>query len=396
MTSIDNLLAAVGSAVVLVVDDQPANTLLVRRLLERAGLPSVTEINDSTVVQAMLPDVSPDLVLLDLKMPVMDGYDVLEQIQRFAAGTFLPVIVLTADDSHESLEKALAMGAHDFLKKPFDHVELTLRVRNLLLTRAATQELRRSRRTLRQRLDVFEPELVSVETDRDGIRQLIGDTLADDNFDIVLQPVVDMRDGSVVGAEALSRFPSGGVLATPVAWFSAAQRVGLSSQLEGRAFVKALERLPAMQPEHYLAVNVSPALVLAGLADVVAPEDVWRRIVLELTEHVPVDDYTALNHGLDALRRLGARLAVDDTGAGYASLRHIVDLHPDVIKMDIGIVRGVDRDPTRTAVAELLLRFAERIGAHVVAEGVETEAERATLLDLGAIWGQGYLFGRPA
>lgn len=396
MTGVDNLLRAVDDAAVLVVDDQPANTLLVRRLLERAGLRSVTEVNDATVVASMLPDLAPDLVLLDLKMPLVDGYEVLEQVHRYAAGTYLPVIVLTADDSHASLEKALAMGAHDFLRKPFDHVELTLRVRNLLLTRAATQELRRSRRTLRRRLDVFEPELVSVETDRDGVRQLIGEVLAADAFDVVLQPVVDMRDGTPVGAEALSRFPHGQVLATPLAWFTAAQRVGLSAQLEGRAFVKAVERLPGMDAGHYLAVNVSPELVLAGLGGLVGGDAVWPRLVLELTEHVPVEDYGALNHALDALRRRGARLAVDDTGAGFASLRHIVDLHPDVIKMDIGIVRGVDRDPTRAAVAELLLRFADRIGAYVVAEGVETERERRALLDLGARWGQGFLFGRPA
>lgn len=396
MTTLDNLLLAVRDAAVLVVDDQPANTLLVRRLLQRAGLSSVTEVNDATAVQPLLPDLEPDLVLLDLKMPVMDGYEVLEQVQRYAGGTFLPVIVLTADDSHASLEKALAMGAHDFLKKPFDHVELALRVRNLLLTRAAAQELRRSRRALRHRLDVFEPELVSVEIDSDGIRQLVGETLADDRFEVVLQPIVDMRDGSVVGAEALSRFPASGVLPTPTAWFTAAHRLGLSGHLEGRAFTKALQRLPDVRPPLWLAVNVTPGLVLTGLP-ALAPVDVaWTSLVLELTEHVPVDDYTALNLALDDLRDRGARLAVDDTGAGFASLRHIVDLHPDIIKMDIGIVRGVDRDPTRAAVAELLLRFAERIDAQVVAEGVETPAERDTLLHLGAIWGQGFLFGRPA
>jgi EAL domain-containing protein (putative c-di-GMP-specific phosphodiesterase class I) len=88
-------------------------------------------------------------------------------------------------------------------------------------------------------------------------------------------------------------------------------------------------------------------------------------------------------------------LAVDDTGAGFASLRHIIDLHPDYIKLDLGIVRGVDRDPSRAAMAEMLVRFADRLGIRVVAEGIETESERTALVALGAEWGQGYLFGRP-
>lgn len=108
-----------------------------------------------------------------------------------------------------------------------------------------------------------------------------------------------------------------------------------------------------------------------------------------------MEDYAALNAALAPLRAQGAQIAVDDTGAGFASLRHILDLAPDVIKIDIGITRNVDSDPSRAAVVTMLVAFAERMGIRVVAEGVETEAERDTMLELGAVYGQGYLFGRP-
>lgn len=144
-----------------------------------------------------------------------------------------------------------------------------------------------------------------------------------------------------------------------------------------------------------MALNVSPRAVLAGLPDLVGGDVPWDRVVLELTEHVPVEDYSVLHAALSGVRGRGARLAIDDAGAGFASLRHIVDLDPDLIKLDIGITRGVDVDPSRAAIAEMIAGFGHRISADVVAEGVETEDERRTLIGLGLRLGQGFLFGRP-
>lgn len=395
MTEVDRLLAPVADSRVMVVDDNPANTTLVRRLLQRSGLDDVTEVTDSRTVAAMLPEVEPDLVVLDLRMPGVDGFEVLQEVQRYAAGTFLPVIVVTADDSRTAVQRALAMGAQDYLRKPFDAVELALRVRNLLLTRAATLELRRGRAMLSAQLDVFEPELSAVEADPEAVRARIQEVLRVDGFVIALQPIVEMRGRVVVGAEALSRFPAG-PFATPGAWFAAARRVGLDVELEAAAAQRALELLPSRPADTLLAVNVSPRTLLAGLPRLVGRDQPWERVVLELTEHVPVEDYVPLNQALKRLRDRGTRLAVDDTGAGFASLRHILDLAPDIIKLDIGLIRGVDRDPGRAALAEMVVRFADRVGATVIAEGVESEAEWRALRRLGVPWGQGYFFGRPA
>ena len=121
----------------------------------------------------------------------------------------------------------------------------------------------------------------------------------------------------------------------------------------------------------------------------------WDHVVVEITEHDPVEDYAALNAALAPLRAAGARIAVDDTGAGFASMRHVLELHPDIIKIDLAIVQGVDVDPGRGALAGMLASFAGALGILVVAEGVETPVQRDRLLELGVVLGQGDLLGRP-
>jgi EAL domain-containing protein (putative c-di-GMP-specific phosphodiesterase class I) len=118
-----------------------------------------------------------------------------------------------------------------------------------------------------------------------------------------------------------------------------------------------------------------------------------RRLILELTEHVSIDDYAALRKAIEALGN--ADLAVDDAGAGYASLRHILELRPAFAKLDISLVRGIDVDELRQALVAGLVYFALRSGCHLIAEGVESEDEATALRRLGVEFAQGYLFGRP-
>lgn len=389
--TLSGMLAAFPDARVLVVDDQPANTALIHRLLARAGITEVREVNDSREVQALLAEFDPDVVLLDLRMPHVDGFEVLRQVQRYAAGSYLPVMVITADDSRSSLQQALSMGAHDYLQKPFDATELTLRVRNVLMTRMAVLELRRSRALLNDRLDVFEPELSGLLEGPETVRASVAEVIASDSLRIALQPIVHMSDGRVYAYEALSRFPAEGY-GSPAAWFLAADRAGVSVELERHAVVKALALLPAIPATSLLAINVSPKLLLSGQLPTLPP----GRVILELTEHVPVEDYSALERALAPLRESGVYLAVDDTGAGFASLRHILYLKPNIIKLDLAIIRNIDQDPRRAAVARMMTQFAAGENAMVVAEGVETCEERDCLIDIGAVLGQGYFFARPA
>jgi len=144
-----------------------------------------------------------------------------------------------------------------------------------------------------------------------------------------------------------------------------------------------------------LAVNVSPLLLAAGAVSTLLQSVPPERVVVELTEHIAIQDYCALSQMVEQLRANGARLAVDDTGAGISSLAHILSLRPDIIKLDRFLVSGVDTDPARRALAVALVGFASEIGAGVVAEGIETEGELNTLRALGIVLGQGFFLGRP-
>jgi EAL domain-containing protein (putative c-di-GMP-specific phosphodiesterase class I) len=208
---------------------------------------------------------------------------------------------------------------------------------------------------------------------------------------VVYQPIVELVTGEVIGFEALSRFASG----TPDEWFSDAASVGLGLELELHALRVALAKHYKMPMGTYLSLNVSPQTAVSqSLAEMLAGSS-CERIVLEVTEHVGIEDYGALSRSLEPLRCLGARIAVDDAGAGYASLRHILNVRPDIIKLDLALTRGVDADPARQALAGALLGFGEQIGATLIAEGIETQGELAELVRLGLRYGQGYLLGRP-
>jgi EAL domain-containing protein (putative c-di-GMP-specific phosphodiesterase class I)/CheY-like chemotaxis protein len=367
---------------VLVVDDNIANVELLAALLEDEGLSRVTTETDSRLVSDILPSVNPDLVLLDLHMPHLDGVAVLEQITRFAAGTYLPVLVLTADVTSDARNRALAHGARDFLSKPLDLTEVTLRIANLLETRQLYAALRRT-----GRVDEYAPE------DDDLVRDRIQTVLHDAGITPFFQRVVDVDTMTTVGHEALARFATSHERG-PAGWFGDAFRVGLGVELEWLAVTRALPFLETA-PTTFLALNMSPATILHLREQNLCDPDLCPRIVVELTEHVPIEDYSALHDSLRDMRAHGARLAADDLGSGYAGFRHLIALEPDIIKLDISLVRGIHRNKGARALASALVAFAADVGAAVIAEGVEEAAELAELRDIGVHLAQGYYLGRP-
>ena len=215
----------------------------------------------------------------------------------------------------------------------------------------------------------------------------------DDVVHAVYQPICTLA-GSTVGAEARARF-RGPPARGPVRWFAEADEVGLLRELELAAVRAALVGLPDL-PEHvFLAVNASPStLCTAAFLRLIAASD-GPRLVVEITEHARIDDYDALRETLDALRDFGVRIAIDDAGAGFASLRHILRLEPEFIKLDRTLIDGIEADRSRQALAAGLISFAEKIDATIVAEGIERLAEVEKLSELGVRYGQGYFFARP-
>jgi EAL domain-containing protein (putative c-di-GMP-specific phosphodiesterase class I) len=211
---------------------------------------------------------------------------------------------------------------------------------------------------------------------------------------MVFQPIADLADGRVAGVEALARFavePS----RTPDVWFEEAEVVHLREELELAAVRLALAHPELLPGGTYLSINLSPETVTSARFAELLPDVPAESVVLEVTEHARVEDYGALGDALKDFRARGGRLAVDDAGAGFASLKHILRLAPEVVKLDREVAQGIDSDRPRRALAAALISFAFDIGADVVAEGIETQAEVDALRDLGVSYGQGYYLARP-
>ena len=218
----------------------------------------------------------------------------------------------------------------------------------------------------------------------------------------LFQPIVDARSGAMIGYEALSRGPKGHHLERPDRFLAAAADAGLHRELDMKmdslARGRARERLP--RGELLLFVNVTaarfepyPGLVTTDWLS----SDLWprERTVLELTEHTPLSGSEELLRRLQYLRDNGERFALDDAGAGFSGLASLALLTPEFVKVDIALVRGCDRDPVKQAIISALVHYVKRANGVLVAEGVETVAERATVQDLGVDCIQGFLVGKP-
>jgi EAL domain-containing protein (putative c-di-GMP-specific phosphodiesterase class I)/CheY-like chemotaxis protein len=234
------------------------------------------------------------------------------------------------------------------------------------------------------------PELVARHREA-ALRAELDAVIRDRSFSPVFQPVLDLDTGEILGAEALTRFTDG---TRPDVRFEGAAEVGVGLRLETVTLEAAVAASASLPEGIWLSVNVSPALVLSGetLGRILA--GTGRPVILEITEHVPVADYPVLRGAID---RLGpqVRLAIDDAGAGFASFRHILELRPDFVKLDMGLVRGIDADPARQALVAGMRFFATKTRCTLLAEGIETLAESAMLRSLAVRIGQGYLLGRP-
>jgi EAL domain-containing protein (putative c-di-GMP-specific phosphodiesterase class I) len=210
---------------------------------------------------------------------------------------------------------------------------------------------------------------------------------------MVFQPVFELQGGNRVAVEALARFP-GHPSRPPSAWFDRAEQLSMLVELELACVRSALASLGDLPAGIRLSINISPrTATTTELVELIAP--VGDRVIVELTEHAPVDDYAPLKKSVERLRESGALIAVDDVGAGFASLRHVLRLAPDIVKLDLSLIREIETDSTSRALASALVTFCKRIGATVVAEGIESHAVLTLLRRLGVRQGQGYFLGCP-
>lgn len=240
--------------------------------------------------------------------------------------------------------------------------------------------------------DVFAEE-VGVHHVRE-LRNRVQAAIAGDAIRMVFQPIVDLATLDAAGYEALARFEMEPAQ-TPDKWFADADAAGLRSQLELRAIRGAVAWAEQLPERSFLSVNASPETLLSedfgdALGDLNS-----NRVVAEVTENAAVEDYEPLQKAVGRLRRRGVRLAIDDAGAGYASMKHIVRLVPDFIKLDIFLIRDIDVEPLKRAVVAAMSVIAAEVGAELIAEGVETARELKVLHDLKVHKAQGFYLGRP-
>jgi diguanylate cyclase (GGDEF)-like protein len=250
-----------------------------------------------------------------------------------------------------------------------------------------------AKRRGKQRTRRFDADQVAVRWTDQQARE-ISDLLArPDAIEPVFQPVIDLASGHLIGYEALSRFPQAPGR-SPEAWFAQAYGCGMGAELDAAAIRAALE--PDGRPVGtHLALNINPSALVSEPVARALPDNL-DGLVLELTERefVPADD--TLARILMDLRERGARIAIDDAGAGYSGLKQMMRVLPDIVKLDRDLVRRLHADPARMALVESFVRFAGRIGATVCAEGIESLDDLAVLGDLDVQWGQGFVLGRPA
>ena len=212
---------------------------------------------------------------------------------------------------------------------------------------------------------------------------------------LMFQPIAHLPQMNVAGYEVLSRFschPGAG----PDRWFAAAQRIGREAELSALVLTKALSSRSQLPPRCFLSINISPEALLSDQVERLLGSGPLDRIVFELTEHSVVNDYRTVASAIANIRSLAGFVAVDDAGAGYASLRHILALRPDFVKLDSSLVQDLHRDQAKSALVEMFGEFASRIDAWLVAEGIEERRDLHRLRQLGVPLGQGYLLGRPS
>lgn len=368
---------------VLVVDDEPLVGQAIRRVLSRAGY-STLVVTDGTTALRHVAEFEPQAVVSDLNMPGFNGIEFLRGVRQ--RDRDLPVILITCKPDVDSAMTALNDGAFKYLQKPLDHDELVKVVGSAVRLHQLARLKREASAVLGAPLDEG--------SDRAALEASFENALS--SLWPAYQPILSVSDRSVFGYEALLR--SGEPrLPHPGAVLNAAERLGRVQDV-GRTMRK-LAVLPLAGKDSYydLFLNLHPEdLADPDLLDPNAPHMPFaHRIVLEITERASLDGIDRARDKVEALREAGFRIAVDDLGAGYAGLNSFIDLEPDLVKLDMGLVRGVDRSATRQRLIRSMTHVCADMGLLVVAEGVETATERDALAELGCDLLQGYFFGRP-
>ena len=369
---------------VLVVDDDSAVRRVCARVLGAEGWNVTLAEHGRAAVEEVDKGVQFDCVLSDVNMPELDGFGLIKEIRRLDDD--LPILLMTGDPSLDGAVRAIDTGAVSYIAKPFDQETLASAV-----ARAAR---RHGVARMRRRAETFAREMLGPkEGDRKEIEERFDRAL--ESSWMAFQPIVDFKKKTIFAYEALVRCDEP-TMKRPDVLIATAERLDRVHDL-GRTIRRAVSKVAREVPSDVLLfVNVHGLELLDE--DLFAERgpfaELAHRIVLEITERIGLDSVAGPSR-VAMLRRLGYRIAVDDLGAGYAALGALATLEPDIVKLDMSLIRDIDRHKAKRRVVGAIATLVHELGGRTVAEGVETKAERDALLDVNIDLLQGYLIAKP-
>ena len=369
---------------VLVVDDDQSMLEVYSRVLSRAAYRCVTARSGAEAL-LRLSDMPIDVVLTDLNMDSMSGLELMRRVRTLDPD--LPILVATGQPDVDSAVQSIDAGVFRYLTKPINHAEVVRAIGDAVHARALAQARRAAY------------EYVGTEKRKQTVtREVLLEAL--DTMWLAAQPIVRPSARKVVAHEALMRTKHP-LLGDPASLLAAADKLGMHTLL-GRAVrqlaAELARKLSELDEQVDLFVNVLPCDLLdAELFSISAPLSGFAKsVVLEMTERASLDDIPDARGRVAELKELGFRIAIDDLGAGYAGLSSFAILRPHLVKIDLSLVRDVDSDAMKQTLIRSIVELGRALEIEVIAECVETPAERDALAGLGCSLMQGYLFARPA
>ena len=364
---------------ILIIDDEPDLLEMMRFFLESANF---------RVIIASAPEeglekarLKPDLILLDLNMPRMSGHEVCKRLKEDELSLSIPVIMLTCQDKTLDKVEAFNLGVADYIGKDFPLEEILARIKAVLretapaATSLAKQE--RNKKILELRMIVEEK-----------------------NMRTFFQPIVTLASKKPIGYEALTRGPAGSFLENPVDLFTLANEESMFFELSRASLSLAVKRATFIGQGQLLFLNIDPIILnkddFKGLDFLADSKITASQVCIEITERTCINGFARLSSDLKYFKAQGVKVAIDDVGEGYSSLKAIAEIRPEFIKVDMGLVRGVNADEVKKSLVQAIADFAKKMHSYLIAEGIETQEEYSALLSLGVEYGQGYLFAKPA
>jgi len=361
---------------ILLVDNNPDSARTVKSLLQSNDYRvDITSTGFDTLTKAQR---RPDLILLDLNLPDVDGLELCREMRNNKKYRDIPIIILSSRDSVAEKVEGLYIGADDYITKPFNNEELIARIEVVL-----------------RRSHFFE----QAKEDKEVLILELRKILKEELITTLFQPIFLLDTYEPLGFEILSRPPVQGRLNNPEFMFKAALAFGMYFDLEILCWRRAFKKWRTSVKKGKLFLNCTPYLIEDKKFDekIFKKEDIDPNcVVLEITERMAIQDFVLFFKKLEKIRKSGVQLAVDDVGNGYASLDTIAEAKPNYVKIDMPLIRNIHIDPLKQNIVEAVISFCKKSNIITISEGVEEEEELRKIKELNIDAAQGFLLARPA